>query len=352
MELYKELMLGAVSSNQPQIGVVALMMPGNAPINADQVKAAVDIYDIQDMYAKCLGISILSQARTAGASLNTVAFNQMSNKTALKKGDLDWSAAFDGTGANAGLRKASIPDRFYLCRKDAPFDRITEKTGMAGLPMTSLMPWAFFENAATDSSAIAHPGRSTHPDGTANLCTELVWESPRTFAGIIRGSTKGSTVTASYVASTMVVDAWNGSAWETVLASKTKNGYLASDYVAFSKRISTTRLRIQWASGDGFLYPHGLLPIEVIADAPAPSAVADIGWAILLPLYGNRWPAQAKCARWSLLSNPVPAIIAKAGGPGDGAGFEIIFSKKTGIMSTDRVSCTGFKLTSSNLIGA
>lgn len=352
MELYKELMLGAVSTSLPQTGVVALMMPGPAPVNADQVKAAVDIYDIQDMYAKCVGICTLNQGRTAGASLNVTSFTQAANKTALKGGDLDYGATFDGTGANAGLRKASIPDRFYLCRKTAPFDRITEKTGMAGLPMSNLMTWAFLDNGVTDATGVAHVGKSNHPDGASVSCTEFVYDTPRNFAGVVRASTKPSAATVSFVSCTLTVDAWNGSAWETVLSARTKNGQTASDYVPFTKRISTTRLRFLWSTNEANSYAHGLIPVEVIADAPAAAPVADIGWAILLPLYGSRWPAQSKCARWNLLSNPVPAIIAKAGGPGDGAGFEIIFSKKTGIVNTDRVSCTGFKLTSSNLIGA
>jgi hypothetical protein len=45
---------------------------------------------------------------------------------------------------------------------------------------------------------------------------------------------------------------------------------------------------------------------------------------------------------------PIPMFVAKVGGPGDGAGFDLILSQKAGLVSSDLPSVTGLKLTNTN----
>ena len=45
---------------------------------------------------------------------------------------------------------------------------------------------------------------------------------------------------------------------------------------------------------------------------------------------------------------PLPMLVAKVGGPGDGAGFDMILSKKEGLVSSDMPTVTGVKLNTNN----
>jgi hypothetical protein len=155
------------------------------------------------------------------------------------------------------------------------------------------------------------------------------------------------------------VEAWNSAtqAWEVVIPKVTQYGAVYQAYVAFTKRISTTKLRIIWdttnsAGGNAFSIPFGCLPVEVAADAPSATAVPDIGWAIMLPFFGATAAGASAMAKYNNPSYPVPALIAKVGGPGDSTGYELILSKRAGLVSTDKPTCTGLTIITSNLVGA
>lgn len=362
MEYFKELMLGNVLTvvNMPTHGFQCLLMPGTCPTTAAELKAAVDIYDIQDMYAKSVGFLSVDMLRAGSAQADgqRVACTQVAKKTALKKGDLDYGVTLEAAEVSAGLRLASIADKIYLCRKDAPYDRLSEKAGMAGLFMTNMFPWSFYAgNYGMWSEGPYYAGPSRHADSRSMGCTEFEWDTPRNFAGIMRCSSRLQT--GNYFHIYYSVEAWNSTtqAWETVIAKFAQYGAQSAAYVAFSKRVVTTKLRIIWdatnSSSGASSLPFGCLPVEVAADAPAPSAVADIGWAIMLPFFGANTPGGADAmAKYNNTAYPVPALIAKVGGPGDSTGFELILSKRTGVMSTDKLTCTGTIIVTSNLVGA
>lgn len=359
MEYFKELMLGDVltGANLPAHGFQCLLMPGACPTTAAELKAAVDIYDIQDMYAKSVGFLSVDMLRAgSGQSAGPrVACTQVAKKTALKKGDLDYGVKLAASEISAGLRLASIADKVYLCSKDAPYNRLTEKAGMAGLFMTNIFPWSYYDGYyGVWSEGPYYAGPSRHTDSRSMGCTEFEWDTPRNFAGIMRCSSRQ---TGNYFHLYYSVEAWNSTtqAWETVITKFAYYGSQSAAYVAFSKRIVTTKLRIIWDAtnsyGGASSLPFGCLPVEVAADAPTPSAVADIGWAIMLPFFGANTPGAAAMAKYNNPSYPVPALIAKVGGPGDSTGFELILSKRTGLMSTDKLTCTGTIIVTSNLVG-
>lgn len=354
-------MLGNVLQvgNQPVHGFQCLLMPGSYPTTAAELKAAVDIYDIQDMWNKSVGYLSVDMIRSGSTQADgpKVSCTQVAKKTALKKGDLDYGVTLTAAETSAGLRLASIADKVYLCRKTAPYDRITEKTGMAGLFMTNMFPWAHYAaNYSAAADGVIYAGQSNHEDGRTMGCTEFEWDTPRNFAGMVRCSCRIQP--SNYFLIYYTVEAWNSAtqAWEVVIPKVTAYGSAYAAYNAFNKRITTTKLRIIWdttnsAGGNAFSIPFGCLPVEVAADAPAPVAVPDIGWAIMLPFFGSNAPGAASMVKYNDPSYPIPAIIAKVGGPGDNVGFDLILSKRTGITSTDKITCTGVTIISSNLVG-
>lgn len=340
MELHKENLLGNMQAVGGAFlpGFMMLLMPGAAPTTPEQVKAFMDVYDIQDMYAKSVGVAQLLQTKTIaeGASFNLA---PSGIRSALKGGEFDYGfAAATNSLVPADLRKASLPDRFFFCSKDAPFARLTEKTGMAGINMMRACPWQFYD---TTYSAV-YPGVGNHPDSIATYVTEFEWNTPHNFGGILRSGTAKLGASNGY---TIIVEAWNPDTqlWDVVVTATAKAGAVASNYVAFSKRISTTKLRVQttvtgtWSVGTCF-YPHGIIPLEVAADVPAPVAVADIGWVVLLPMSGYHQSLNTQAgapATFNDTTGPVPFYVAKAGEVA-GNGVEILLTKTTGLMSTDK----------------
>lgn len=352
MEFFKENLVGNILPYSPAsqfvCGYLAFLMPGNAPANAAAVKAAIDPYDIQDIYAKCIGVSQVQQLRGAVAENSIFTLSAYgTNRTALKKGDFDYGVA---TATNAlipaDMRKASLPDRMFFCSKDSPFARLSQKTGMAGANMLRDCPWQFYD---TSAFGVVYSGIGNHPDSTAAYVTEYEWDVPHNFGGILRSSTGKIAAGNGY---TVTVEAWNGSAWEVVLAATAKAGNVAGNYAAFSKRISTTKLRISTTVTGTFIattcfQPHAIIPLEVTADAPAAVSVPDIGWAVLVPMYGSNqaaaWGAGAGVpATFNDVTGTVPFLVAKAGIAGD-AGAEFIMTKTRALVSTDKPTLVSTK---------
>lgn len=340
MELHKENMLGNMQSVGGAFapGFLMLLMPGTAPTTPAEVKARMDVYDIQDMYAKSVGVAQILQTKNIaeGASFNLA---PSTARSALKGGAFDYGLAAASNSAIPADMRASLPDRFFLCSKDAPFARLTENTGMAGINMMRACPWQFYDSLY----GAVYPGVGNHPDSMATYVTEFEWDVARNLGGILRsgtfklGSSNGYTIT---------VEAWNPDtqAWDVVVTAAAKAGAVAAaNYVAFSKRIVTTKMRIltvvtgTWSVGTCF-YPHGIVPLEVSADAPAPAAIADIGWAVLLPMSGYHQSLNTGAgapATFNDVTGPVPFYVAsvdEAAGPG----IDMVFTKTKGLMSTDK----------------
>ena len=66
----------------------------------------------------------------------------------------------------------------------------------------------------------------------------------------------------------------------------------------------------------------------------------------MLPLAAN-----SQASAWKLMERkdaPLPMLVAKVGGPGDGVGFDMILSKKEGLVSSDMPTVTGVKLNTNN----
>ena len=345
MELYKELLLSHAGGGGS--GMLALYMGGPAPSTGDELKAAVDIYNFQDMYAKCLGISVLSMA--GGGSVAST-LSQVPGKIAMKKNAFDFAfPARVSAVIPADMKKAPIPDRMFLCYVAAPKSR-AENMGASSFWSNIIAPWLVYDDSALPAYPI-RAGRSELFDLGLTSVVEFEWDSPRNFGGVVRSSTYA----ASAGTYGLLVEAWNGTDWEVVRPLATVSQSTYPSLAAFTKRILTTRLRITvtyprvvGASG----IPHGIIPLEVTADAPAPVAPADITWTILLPMFGRLFPsASPMLTRLTDPSHPVPLYAGKVGGPGAGApAVDIVLHKCADLTVDDLPSVSGVRIQSSNLM--
>ena len=347
MEIHKELLMGNWYNNYLG-GFLAMFMPGVPPTNAAELKAAINIYDYQDIYAKSLGVAqyILGAGNSGGPNFS---LGQGANRVALKKGPFDF--AVPEIGLPAGTRKASLPDRIFICASTSPFDRLPATLGMASMYGMNMAPWYACHGSVSPSNMnqVSH-GRSALPHFGYATCQEFEWDTPRTLTGVIRSSAAPLTGSPSFV---LTVESWTGTEWETVInsASKTYSATGAS-YVAFSKQVTTSklRLRLSYASGP-FTHPHGIVPVEVIDTAPAQSSVPDITWAVLVPLLGKLFhTTDAELAEFSRSDLPVPMFVCKCGGPGDSVGFDMILSKNTQLNSSDMPALSGIRFNSASIV--
>lgn len=353
MELHKELIVANLqnSSTWPQLGWLALYMAGEMPTTAAELKAAIDIYSLSDIYDKAIGVQMIAFAKGV-AEGHAFQLSNITNRVAFKKGDFDFNLTTTSNNlVPADMKKASIPDRFYPCYASAPFARIEEQLGMAAVGMLRTAQWNYFDNGTT----ACWSGPTAHAEAQATIVTEYEWDTPRNFGGVLRPFTTKSSASNTFV---LTVEAWNPDtqAWDTVIAPVAKAGAVSSaNYVAFSKRIRTTRLRVQITytgtytalSGQS---PHGIVPLEVTADAPAPVAPADIGWAVLIPYTASNFASSNLVAVGNISnpSYPVPLYAARVGLAQDPAA-EIILSKVADLTAADRPVVQTTKFLSSNL---
>lgn len=349
MEFHKEYLLPNHGLTD-KAGMLALYMGGPAPTTEAALKAAIDIYDFQDMYAKCLGVSSLSLAGAANAS---VTLTQSSGRIAMKKCAFDYAFSGAMNGAiPADMKKASIPDKMFLCNVTTPFARATN-LGASSFWSNNVAPWLTYEGS-NNHAYPTFPGRSGMFDIGLTSCVEFEWDAPRNFGGVLRSGNYGAYSSgASYA---LVVEAWNGTAWEVVRSSVSISYNVTTvTYVPFTKRIVTNKLRFlvtPYRSTSNTCWPQGLVPLEVTADAPAPVAPPDITWAILLPMMGASFPIQQPAlSRLTDLSNPVPLYACTVGGPGESApAVDIVLSKCRGLSATDLPAVSGLRLMTSNLM--
>lgn len=354
MELHKELIAGNLGAgNWPQYGMLALHMTGPVPSDGEELKAAIDIYDIQDIYAKCLGVQMIYLAKGV-AEGGSVMLTDIPSRVAWKKGDFDFGV---GTVANnlipADMRKASLPDKVHLCNASAPFARITDKLGMGGVTVFRTVPWVFYDGG----TQVCFAGPTTHAEAQATSVIEYEWLTERNFGGLLRGYTNKVSASNGY---TLSVEAWNdvSKAWDEVLAPIAKAGGLTtSNYVAFTSKVRTKRLRVKcvytgsWGTING-CFPHGVIPLEVIADAPALSLIPDITWTVLIPFNGGNFTAVSNTVISNIndVSYPVPMLVGRTGLAGS-PDVEIILSKVSGLMTNEKPTFVANKFISSNLIG-
>ncbi len=348
MELHKELILGNLPAAAGLVGFLSLYMQGAAPTSASELKAAIDIYDFLDIYNKSIGVAHYSMSSANSGQISGATLNQAAGKVALKNGPLDF--AIPSSNLPAGTSKASIPDRIFACETSAPYTRLdSHALGMASIYAANMAPWLTFDGSVLPT----HPGKSIgQPHLGVSTCQEFEWDKPRTLTGVIRSSAYGI---SSGAPQTLLVEAWNGSAWDTVLPLNSKaSATNVITYHAFSAPVTTNKLRLRWAStivtDRNFTYPHGVVPVEQSAASPAPVPVPDIEWAVLIPLHGKIHPlASASAARFNKHDAPVPMYVCRVGGPGDSVGFDLILSKNTQLTSTDAPGMAGVRFNGANI---
>lgn len=336
MELHNKLLMPNHSISR-YAGFLALYFGGPAPTDAASLKAAIDIYDFEDVYNKCLGFATLRSMAAASGSLDVI---QAQDRVALKGSPINYFIKYAMT-AIPTLQLGSPPDRIAVCNGADPYAKVG-KLGMAGITRMHLMPWAGADGMPNDLPRCL--GVSYELLAASAMATEWEWTTAREFGGILRAGGDGAIVSNP---NTLAVDAWVNDAWEQVLAPQSRPFNGAQIHHLFTKNVVTTKLRLRWSTTAGHLNGcHGCIPLEVKASAPAAKSVPTIEWAVLVPFDLYNTAAIAKTMERKDL--PIPMFIGKVGGPGDGQGFDIILSQKAGLVSTDMPSVTGLKLTNTN----
>lgn len=339
MELHNKLLMPNHSSSR-YAGFLAMYFGGPAPTDAASLKAAIDIYDFEDVYNKCLGFATLRSSTASSGSLNVI---QAQDRVSLKGSPIKYSIPYDMT-ALPTLRLGSPPDRIAVCNGATPYAKVG-KLGMAGITRMHLMPWAGLDGSNPATSIPRSLGMSPVLELGAMMAMEWEWSEAREFGGILRS---GADLVLYNTQSTLAVDAWVNGEWEQVLAPQTRPINSVQVHHLFTKNVVTTKLRLRWSTQAGNLNAsHGCIPLEVKASTPAAKSVPTIEWAVLVPFDGyNSTAAVARIIDRKDL--PIPMFVAKVGGPGDGAGFDLILSQKAGLVSSDLPSVTGLKLTNTN----
>lgn len=332
MELFNKLLLPNHAISR-YAGYLVMFMTGAAPTDAASLKAAIDIYDIEDIYNKCVGFATLRIPSTASGSAD---LSQAPERTALKGSPINYFIKYALT-AVPNLQLGAAPDKIALHNGVDPYAKL-DKLGMAGICRMHLMPWAGLDAMATDIPRCL--GLTSDAVAVNAQCMVWEWNAAREFGGILRSGADTVLYNASH---TLAVDAWVNGAWEQVLAPQTRPTSSAQIHHLFTKNVVTTKLRLRWSTTSGYTNGcHGCIPLEVKASTPAPVAVPNIEWAVLLPL--DAYPNVIVAKIMERKDVPVPLLAAKVGGPGDGVGFDMIISKKTGLLSTDLPTVTGVKL--------
>lgn len=336
MELLNKLLLPNHALNR-YAGFLVMYFGGQAPTDGPSLKSAIDIYDFEDMYNKCLGFATL---RLDGTSSGSVILTQMTDRVALKGSPFNYFTKYALTAVPT-LQLGSPPDRIAVCGGVDPYTKVG-KLGMAGICRMHLMPWAGLDGMQNDVPRCTGVSYELAQVGAGAMSMEWEWDAAREFGGILRS---GTDMALNAGAHTLAVDAWVNGAWEQVLAPQTRATNNPQIHHVFTRNVTTTKLRLRWSTQAGS-YPngsHGCIPLETKTSVPAPKSVPTIGWAALIPLdrYDNG------VAGWKLLERkdlPVPMLVGKVGGPGDGVGFDVILSKKEGLMSNELPTVTGVKL--------
>lgn len=335
MELHNKLLMPNHAISR-YAGFLAMYFGGPAPTDAASLKAAIDIYDFEDVYNKCLGFATLHSMAAASGTLDV---SQAQDRVSLKGSPIKYSIPYAMT-AIPTLQLGSPPDRIAVCNGAAPYAKVG-KLGMAGITRMHLMPWAGLDGSWPATNIPRSLGLTI--DIGAVMAMEWEWSDAREFGGILRS---GADAQLNNIPHTLAVDAWVDGAWEQVLAPVTRPNYSAQVHHLFTKNVVTTKLRLRWSTTHTYNACHGCIPLEVKASTPAAKSVPTIEWAVLVPFDGYTIDNFTKTMERKDL--PIPMFVANVGGPGDGAGFDLILSQKAGLVSSDLPSVTGLKLTNTN----
>lgn len=335
MELHNKLLMPNHSHTR-YAGFLAMYFGGPAPTDVASLKAAIDIYDFEDVYNKCLGFATLRSMRASSGSLDVI---QSQDRVSLKGSPIKYSIPYDMT-ALPTLQLGSPPDRIAVCSGATPYAKVG-KLGMAGITRMHLMPWAGLDGSNPQVSIPRSLGMTL--DIGAVMAMEWEWSDVREFGGILRS---GADLQLFNIPHNLAVDAWVNGAWEQVLAPVNRPVNSVQVHHLFTKNVVTTKLRLRWSTNYNYNACHGCIPLEVKASTPAAKSVPTIEWAVLVPFDGYTPSNFTKTMERKDL--PIPMFVAKVGGPGDGAGFDLILSQKAGLVSSDLPSVTGLKLTNTN----
>ena len=339
MELHNKLLMPNHSLSR-YAGFLALYFGGPAPTDAASLKAAIDIYDFEDVYNKCLGFATLRSMEVSSGSLDVI---QAQDRVSLKGSPIKYSIPYDMT-ALPTLQLGSPPDRIAVCDGATPYAKVG-KLGMAGITRMHLMPWAGLDGSKPANEIPRSLGMSRTMGNV--MAMEWEWSEAREFGGILRA---GSDLPLANMAHILAVDAWVSGAWEQVLSPQTRAANTDQLHHLFTKNVVTSKLRLRWSTQSGYYFNgcHGCIPLEVKASTPAAKSVPTIEWAVLVPFDYYTQPRADAADVLDRKDLPIPMFVAKVGGPGDGAGFDLILSQKAGLVSSDLPSVTGLKLTNTN----
>lgn len=332
MELMKET---SVSTNLNNQVYMLLYMGGTPPTNIAELNAAVRSNDFCDMWNKSLGCTYTTATKAAPGSTSpeyTFMLNPKAGAGQLKGGvnRMD-GVAFSGTGYpitpdTIGLETAAgapIADSGWFGLFAANmFCRAGDPRGVG--------PQYLSPRNLTEFSPIGH--------------MVLGFKSAKTLTGIQFNHYSVSSL------QNFAVDYWNGTSWVECLALR--NG--AQGWYPFAPQVTTTKVRVRLQTG-------ALPALSEAADsfvlaelnAPVAEAVADIKWALVIPISSRPSVSSSSIQQGVTDGNikrgtNVPFYAMTAAGPGGSA--DIILTKAVGLMSNDTPQPTGFYIQPGNLI--
>lgn len=334
MELLKETSLNYVIPNQV---FMVLLMGGTAPTNAAELAAAVRVNDFTDMWNKSLGVCYADAAKASfnGSPSDATTFlSPRANIGQLKGATLRTDA---GTPLpSAGTGTPSVPDTIEL---ETSAGAKIQDSGWLGLFLAQILCRSAAYNVK-GNCALSPNKISEYASSPAHIV--LGYKSPRTFSGIMSSG--------SGTAPTIAVDYWDGAKWVECLSSRAS---ATAAQMPFASAVTTDKIRIRLLNTlDEINYSYYM----VEQTAPAAQPVAQITWALIIPI-GSR-PELSYAPSPYLLQlgtaikrgGTVPFYALTAAGPGGNA--ELILTKAAGLQSSDAPQITGLYLQAGNLVEA
>lgn len=333
MELLKETSLNFAIPNQV---FMVLLMGGAAPTNAAELAAAVRTNDFTDMWNKSLGVCYADAAKASFNGSPSEATTMLSPRSTI--GQLKGASLRLDSGSpapSAGTGTPALPDTIEL---ETSTGTKLQDTGWLGLFLAQVFCRAAAHNVKA-TAALSPNKISEYASSHAHVV--LGYKTARTFSGIM--------CFGSDTAPNIGVDYWDGAKWVECLSARTSPVV----QTAFASAVTTDKIRIRLLSTlDEINFSYYLIEQA----APAAQPVAQITWALVIPLSSR--PALPYAASPFLphlgtaikRGGSVPFYALSVAGPGGSA--EIILTKAAGLQSTDSPQITGLYIQAGNLIEA
>lgn len=371
MKAYIQNLIGA-TPDQYQKYSVLYYMSGAVPQTIDDVKAAVDLSDMSDLHAKCVGTTMITatvgSTSASGGQKNITFYNGNSNTLTCLKG-----GAFATTSGTQYY--IPMPSRVYYTNG--------RKSTLASMP-PSLFANPYYPITATSSNAngVKYRDNATFGYSWKAAGSEIYYTVEYDQATTISALRfcNGYYDVSGYHVYSAALDYWNGTAWVNLISGAAYNTPIQTAATLTCTATTATKFRITLypsaeTAGYNMLCYCGISLMHT--EQPNAVAVPDITWGIIVPTYtftqnisnfgdvyitnmkdytyDNNWsnfnastydvtkglPVGRNSNWYGVITTNIPAIIDTCGQ--DSTVNKIAISKSTGLMSTDKPMLASYK---------